>query len=823
MHGDKLVLASWSAKPYEDMQCRKPNEFLMSKPKSPARAKRSSPLRDKPADKTPADKLPTAGAPTAGAGASAGQYPQFTDQEALDFHSQGQPGKLAIAPTKPMVTQRDLALAYSPGVAAPVQAIAREPEAIYDYTARGNLVAVVSNGTAILGLGHLGAGAAKPVMEGKAVLFKRFADVDAIDLEVNTTDADAFVQAIAPLELSFGGINLEDVRAPDCFLIEQQLREKMEIPVFHDDQHGTAIIAMAGLINALYLTQRSLDQIKLVVNGAGAAGIACLELAKAMGLKATQAILCDSRGVLYRGREQGLNQWKSAHLADTKARTLGDALEGADVFFGLSVKGALSGAMLKRMARNPVVFAMANPEPEMRPEEIMAHRPDAIIATGRSDYPNQVNNVLGFPYIFRGALDVRARQINNEMKLACAHALALLAREDVPDEVAMAYQTQRPRFGRHYLIPAPFDPRLISDIPPAVAKAAMDSGVARLPMVDMHAYRDRLSARLDPAASIRQGIIAKARRAPKRMIFTEGEQEQVIRAALAYKDMGLGEPILIGTYDIVQETMQALGLGNRTDLLIANTRASERTDAYTAYLYDKLQRQGALKRDCQRAVSNDRNIYAACMLALGDADAMVTGVTRHYSIALKEICSVIEVQDGKRMIGVSVAIMRGRTVIVADTNVIDMPSSEELADIACQAAATARALGFEPRVAFLSYSNFGQPEGERSVYMSAAVKLLDQRGVDFEYEGEMAADVALNPAARTPYPFCRLTGPANVLIMPAVHSASISTKMLEELGGATVIGPMLIGLQKSVQIVRMNCPASELLHMAAVASVGLEA
>lgn len=746
----------------------------------------------------------------------------FTDQEALRFHTRGKPGKLEIVPTKPMATQRDLSLAYSPGVAVPVKVIAENPDASYDYTARGNMVAVISNGTAILGLGNLGALASKPVMEGKAVLFKRFADVDSIDLEVDTEDTEEFINAVRFLSPSFGGINLEDIKAPDCFVIEQRLREVMDIPVFHDDQHGTAIICAAGLINALHLTGRDIKTAKIVVNGAGAAGIACLELIKAMGLPNENAILCDTKGVIYKGRSEGMNQWKSAHSVDTDRRTLAEALEGADVFLGLSVKGAVNEAMIKSMADRPIIFAMANPDPEITPEDVARIRDDAIMATGRSDYPNQVNNVLGFPYIFRGALDVRASTINDAMKIACAEALAMLARADVPDEVATAYSGERPRFGPDYIIPVPFDPRLVVEIPVAVAQAAMDSGVARKPIVDMDHYREQLSARLNPAARSLQIIINKARKQPKRMIFAEGEQEQVIRAAVAFKDMGLGDPILIGTEKIVREQMYSLGLHERTDITIHDTRLSTRQDAYTDFLYKRLQRRGRLYRDVQRLVSNDRNIYGACMLANGDADAMVTGVTRNYSIALEEVREVIDPRPGHRVIGVTMMIARGRTVMVSDTNVIDMPSGEELADIAEQTARMTRALGNEPRVAMLAYSTFGHPEGDRSVYVREAVRLLDQRKVDFEYEGEMAADVALNRTAMKLYPFCRLSEPANVLVMPAIHSASISTKMLEELGGATMIGPILLGLEHSVQIARIGSTATEILNMAAIAAYGLE-
>ena len=747
----------------------------------------------------------------------------FTDAEALRFHSRGKPGKLEISPTKPMATQRDLSLAYSPGVAVPVQAIADNPNASYDYTSRGNMVAVISNGTAILGLGNLGALASKPVMEGKAVLFKRFADVDSIDLEVDTEDPTAFVDAVKHLGPSFGGINLEDIKAPDCFIIEQQLRELMDIPVFHDDQHGTAIICAAGLINALHLTGRDIKDIKICVNGAGSAGIACLELIKAMGLPHENAVLCDTKGVIYQGRKEGMNQWKSAHAVNTKSRSLEDAMAGADVFLGLSVKGAVTKEMVAAMAPNPIIFAMANPDPEITPEEVSAVHDDAIMATGRSDYPNQVNNVLGFPYIFRGALDVRATTINDEMKIACAEALAMLAREDVPDEVAAAYQGERPRFGPRYIIPVPFDPRLISVIPPAVARAAMDSGVARAPIVDLENYQERLKARLDPAASSLQIIMNKSKQNAKRMIFAEGEQEQVIRAAIAYKDSGLGEPILVGTQEIVRANMAQLGLDGRDDIEIRDTRTSGKIEAYADFLYSRLQRHGKLYNDCQRMVANDRNIFGACALAQGDGDAMVTGVTRSYSSILEEISQVIEPRTNQRVMGISMLIARGgRTVLVSDTNVIDMPSSEELADIATQTAATARALGHEPRVAMLAYSTFGHPEGDRSVYVREAVRLLDERKVDFEYEGEMAADVALNREAMTRYPFNRLSEPANVLVMPAIHSASISTKMLEELGGATLIGPILVGLEHPVQIARIGATSTEVLNMAAIAGYGLE-
>ncbi|GHD15769.1 NADP-dependent malic enzyme [Tianweitania populi] len=745
--------------------------------------------------------------------------PSVSPQEALDFHAQGRPGKLEINPTKPMATQRDLSLAYSPGVAVPVKAIAEDPSKAFDYTTKGNMVAVISNGTAILGLGNLGALASKPVMEGKSVLFKRFADVDSIDLEVDTEDADAFINAVRYLGPSFGGINLEDIKAPECFIIEQKLRELMDIPVFHDDQHGTAIIATAGLINALAITGRDMKSAKLVCNGAGAAGIACIELVKSLGFTPENVILCDTKGVVYQGRTEGMNQWKSAHAVPTDKRTLAEALDGADIFFGLSAKGALTPAMVQSMAKNPIIFAMANPDPEITPEEVAEIRTDAIMATGRSDYPNQVNNVLGFPYIFRGALDVRATTINDEMKVAAAQALADLAREDVPDEVAAAYQGSRPRFGPNYIIPVPFDPRLISAIPVAVAKAAMDSGVAGKPLADLERYRQQLSARRDPIASTLQRIVDSVRRKPKRVVFAEGEEEQVMRAAVSYVNQELGTAILIGRDDVIRENAAQAGVDlDKPGIEVINARLSRRNGFYADYLYERLQRRGFLLRDCQRLINNDRNYFGATMVALGDADAMVTGVTRNYSTVLEDVRNVIDARPGHRVIGASIVLSRGRTVIVADTAVHDMPNAVEIADIAEETAGFARRMGYEPRVALLAYSTFGHPQGERSERIQEAVKILDKRRVDFEYDGEMAADVALNPKAMAQYPFCRLSGPANVLVMPAFHSASIATKMLQELGGSTVIGPLLVGLNKPVQIVPLNARDSDLVNMAAIAA-----
>ncbi|MGF1456948.1 MAG: NADP-dependent malic enzyme [Alphaproteobacteria bacterium] len=745
----------------------------------------------------------------------------FTEDEALAFHNTGKPGKLEITATKPMATQRDLSLAYSPGVAVPVQAIAEEPEKAFDYTTRGNMVAVISNGTAILGLGNLGALASKPVMEGKAVLFKRFADVDSIDLEVDTDDVDRFIDAVALLGPSFGGVNLEDIKAPECFVIEDRLREQMDIPVFHDDQHGTAIISAAGILNALDLTRRSIKESTVVVNGAGAAGIAVLELLKAMGLPHGNAILCDSKGVIYQGRTEGMNQWKSAHAVDTSARTLEEAMDGSDIFIGLSVKGAVTREMAISMADKPIIFAMANPDPEIMPEEVAEIRPDAIMATGRSDYPNQVNNVLGFPYIFRGALDVRATRINDAMKIAAVEALADLARSDVPDEVARAYRGRRLTYGPDYIIPAPFDPRLISHVPPAVAKAAMDSGVARRPIRDFRQYRMALSARLDPTATFLNAIMEQVRGAPKDMVFAEGEEAMVIRAAVAYQEAGLGRAILVGRDDVITANREALGISPEIAFEVRNARSFDKAPRYIERLYERLQRRGHLQRDIQRLVNNDRNVFGAAMVAYGDADAMVTGVTRRYATAFADIRQVVDPMPRQRLIGMSIILARGRTIFVADTSVTEMPTPDELADITIQVARTARQFGYTPRVAVLSSSTFGHPAGPRSTDMRDAVRVLDERQVDFEYDGEMTPAIALNAEGLALYPFARLSGPANVLVMPATHSAMISSTMLQELGGCTVLGPFLVGLEKPVQIVQIGATVNDILNTAAMAALDL--
>lgn len=743
----------------------------------------------------------------------------FTDQEALDFHQFPTPGKLSVTASKPMATQRDLSLAYSPGVAVPVLAIAENEDLAYDYTSKGNVVAVISNGTAILGLGNLGALASKPVMEGKSVLFKRFADIDSIDIEMSSTDIEEIITTVKNISPTFGGINLEDIKSPECFIIESRLKELCDIPVFHDDQHGTAIIAAAGLINACEITGRKMSDLKVAVSGAGAAGLSCISLIKSLGVKHENVLVCDREGVVYQGRTSGMDQFKSAHAVPTDKRTLAEAMEGADCFLGLSAKGAVTKEMVASMAKNPIIFAMANPDPEIRPEEIYEVRDDAIVATGRSDYPNQVNNVLGFPYIFRGALDVRARTINEEMKLAAAKALAELAREDVPDEVMAAYHGRQLKFGPNYIIPTPFDPRLIASIPPAVAQAAIETGVARKPIEDMAAYKTKLAQRLDPTASLLQNLQSTVRANPRTIVFCEGEDPAVIRAAVQFQQLELGKSILVGREELVKRNMQLVGIDPDYEIQIHNARLSEKNFEYTEFLYKRMQRQGYLLRDCQRLVNNDRNVFGACMVANGDADGLVTGVTRTAHQARREIMYAIDGRRKQRPIGVSMLISKNRTLFIADTSVTEMPEAEELAQIAVQAAGCAKRLGFTPRVAFVAYSTFGRPMGERSEKCREAVAILDRRqDIDFEYEGEMSVDVALDEDARKLYPFSRLSRPANVLIMPAIHSAIISTKLVEALSEATVLGPMLVGLTKSVQICSLNAPVSEIVTAATLAA-----
>ena len=741
------------------------------------------------------------------------------DQEALAFHANGRPGKLEITATKPLMSQHDLSLAYSPGVAAPCLAIEADPDTAYDYTAKGNVIAVISNGTAVLGLGDIGAAASKPVMEGKAVLFKKFADIDGLDLEVDTKDTEKFVEAVAMLAPSFGGINLEDIKSPECFIIEQQLRERLEIPVFHDDQHGTAIIAAAGLINALHLTGRDISDISVVSNGAGAASIACVELFKSMGVPHENIILVDRSGVIYQGREASMNQWKSAHAVKTDARTLEDALVGADVFLGLSVAGAVTPKMVETMAERPIIFAMANPVPEIMPEDAKKVRPDAIIATGRSDYPNQVNNVLGFPYIFRGALDVRASKINEEMKIAAAEAIAMLAREDVPDAVAEAYGGQVLQYGEDYIIPAPFDPRLISAVSSAVAAAAMDSGVARKPIEDLERYRRDLSARLDPTASTLQVIFDRISANRKRVVFAEGEEEKVIRAAMAFRNAGYGEPILVGREHRIRETIEKLGLEGAEDIPVTNAKVSDHNEQYIDFLYKKLQREGALRRDCQRMVNLDRNVFGACMVLKGHADAMVTGVTRSFQPSFDQVTRVISPRKGKDFLATSMIVSRGRTVFIGDVSVHERPNGEQIADIAEAIASKARQMGHTPRVAILSFTNFGSPQSDITAEARRAIEILDKRKPDFEYDGEMSADVALDyELMKSRYPFCRLSGPANILVMPGLHSANIAFELIQNLTEGSVIGPIMLGAEKPFQVVQMGASVNDLVQAAALAA-----
>ncbi len=743
---------------------------------------------------------------------------KFTRDEALAFHMEPVPGKWEVNATVPMATQRDLSLAYSPGVAVPCSEISENPELAYDYTNKGNLVAVISNGSAVLGLGNLGALGSKPVMEGKSVLFKRFADVNSIDIELDTQDPDEFCRAVKLMGPTFGGINLEDIKAPECFIIEQRLKDEMDIPVFHDDQHGTAVICAAGLINALYLSDKKIEDVKIVLNGAGAAGIACIELLKFMGARHENCIVCDTKGVIFQGRTEGMNQWKSAHAAKTKSRTLAEALDGADVFIGVSVKGAVTQEMLKTMAKDPVIFAMANPDPEITPEEAHEVRVDAIVATGRSDYPNQVNNVLGFPYLFRGALDIHARAINEEMKIACATALAELAREDVPDEVAVAYGKEL-KFGRDYIIPTPFDPRLIFRVPPAVAKAGMQTGAARRPIIDLPNYELSLKSRMDPTASILQGMHVRARSNQATMIFAEGDDPRVLRAAVTYQRGGLGKSLVVGRDEDVKSKLEDLGLADAiNELEVVNAAKTEHLESYKDFLYDRLKRKGFDPADVHRIASRDRHVFAALMLAHGHGDGLVTGVTRKSAIVLDRINHVFDANADNGVTGVTALIHKGRIILISDTLVQEWPNEKDLADIAENAAVVARQLGLEPRVAFVSFSTFGHPVSERAEKMYLAPAELDARSVNFEYEGEMTADVALNMKAMEAYPFCRLTGPANILVVPARHSASISVKLMQEMAGATVIGPILTGIDKSIQICSTASNATDILNMAVLAS-----
>ena len=742
----------------------------------------------------------------------------YSDKEALDFHTNEKSGKIEINSSKPMTTKRDLALAYSPGVAAPVKAIAENPDLAYEYTTKGNLVAVISNGSAILGLGNLGAVASKPVMEGKAVLFKRFADIDSIDLEIDSNDTNEIINSIKNFSKSFGGINLEDIAAPDCFVIEEKLKEILDIPVFHDDQHGTAIITTAALINAVDIAKKDLKKIKIVINGAGAAAMACANLFKSSGVPQKNITMLDRKGVIYRGRDN-LNQWKSAHAVETKNRTLSDAIDSADVFLGLSAAGALKKEMVKKMAKNPIIFACANPDPEITPEQVEEVRKDAIIATGRSDYPNQVNNLIGFPYIFRGALDVRAKTINEEMKTAAADAIAKLAREIVPEEVVAAMGGETPSYGKEYIIPSTFDPRLISVIPVAVARAAMSSGVARKNIENFDIYSEQLKQRLDPSVTIMQGINSKIKKNKKRVVFADGEDENTLKAAIAFKNSNLGTPIIVAKEKVVKERLKEIGYGENFDIEIVNSTKKDKREKYVNFLFKKLQREeGLLERDCDRMVRNDRVIWGSCMVACGDADAMVTGNTRRYAQSLQKIKKVVEPRPGEIMFGLNMVVNKGKTVFIGDTSVHEYPTSEQLAEIAISAARVVRLFGFDPKVAFLSHSTFGQPLTSRTKHIRDAVEILKNKEVDFKFDGDMQPDVALNNEYADLYPFSEIVGKANILIMPGQHSATISHKMMKSLGGAKVIGPLLIGLGQPIEIAPLRSSTSDILNLASVAA-----
>jgi malate dehydrogenase (oxaloacetate-decarboxylating)(NADP+) len=742
----------------------------------------------------------------------------YTDKEALDFHRHNKPGKIEISSSKNMTTKRDLALAYSPGVAAPVREISKNPDAAFDYTSKGNLVAVISNGSAILGMGNLGALASKPVMEGKAVLFKRFADIDSIDLEIESSDPDEIINSIKNFAPSFGGINLEDIAAPDCFIIEEKLKKILDIPVFHDDQHGTAIITTAALINALDINKKDINNIKIVVNGAGASAMACTNLFKKSGVPQKNITMIDRKGVIFKGRDN-LNQWKSSHAIDTDKRTLDDAIENADVFLGLSAKGALTKDMVKKMSKNPIIFACANPDPEITPEEVEEVRNDAIIATGRSDYPNQVNNLIGFPYIFRGALDVRSKTINEEMKVAAAHAIANLAKEDVPDEVVAAMGGERPHYGKDYIIPSTFDPRLISVIPAAVAKAAIDTGVARIKIDNFDTYKDQLKQRLDPTVTILQGVNTYIKKKQKRVIFADGEDENTLKAAIAFKNSKLGIPILVGKEELIKDQIKKIGYNENFDIEIVNSKDTLKREKYVKYLFKKLQREkGMLEWDCDRLIRNDRVIWASCMVACGDADAMVTGNTRRYSSSLEKVIKVVNPRTGEIMFGLNLVVNRGKTIFICDTSVIEYPDARQLAEMAKSAARVVRLFGFDPKIAFLSHSTFGEPATDRTKRLSDAVKILKKDNVDFKFDGEMQPDVALEEIYKELYPFSKIVGNANVLIMPSQHSAAISYKMIKSMSRAKVIGPLLIGLGLPIEIAPLRSSTSDIINLASIAA-----
>ncbi len=741
-------------------------------------------------------------------------------QEALDYHSSGRKGKIEVITTKPCATSRDLSLAYSPGVAEPCLEIEKNPDMAYEYTAKGNLVAVVSNGTAVLGLGDIGAMAGKPVMEGKGVLFKRFADVDVFDIELNTKDSDELIRTVKLLEPTFGGINLEDIKGPECFYIEEKLKEIMDIPVFHDDQHGTAIISAAGMINALELVGKKIENAKIVVNGAGAAGIACAQLAITMGIDKNKVILCDTKGVIYKGRTEGMNVYKERLAADTDARTLEEALVDADIFFGVSAKGAVTPTMLKTMAKDPIVFAMANPDPEITPPEAKAVRGDVIIGTGRSDYNNQVNNVLCFPFLFRGALDTHASAINDEMKLAAVHALAKLAKEDVPDSVRRAYGGEEITFGREYLIPKPFDPRVLLHVAPAVAQAAMDSGVARRPIVDMDKYKERLEAMQGRSKEIMRTMINKAKSNPKRLVFPEGDEEKILRAAQIIIDEGIAKPILLGNEMEIRAKIAELHL-DLNGIEIVDPVTYERRGEYIDAMFAKRQRRGVTRAEAKGKIKNNRHYFGSMMVEMGDADVVLSGINHHYPETIRPALEIIGKKEGlSKVHGLYMMVTKKQAVFFADTTVNIEPTAEELAETAILTAEKAKQFDVVPKVAMLSFSNYGSSDHPLCMKVKKATALVKEQVPDLIVDGEVQGNVALDPElTAAQYPFSQLKGDANVFIFPDLNSGNISYKLLNKLGEAEAVGPILMGMKKPVHVLQRGDDVSDIVNMAAVAVV----
>ena len=739
-------------------------------------------------------------------------------QEALDYHSMGRKGKVEVVSSKPCQTQRDLSLAYTPGVAEPCLEIHANPEDAYKYTAKGNLVGVVSKGTAVLGLGDIGALAGKPVLEGKGVLFKRFADIDVFDIELNTHNADEIIKAVQLLEPTFGGINLEDIKAPECFYIEEELKKTMNIPVFHDDQHGTAIISGAALVNALEIQGKKIDQVRVVFSGAGAAGIACAKLYERLGVRRENMMLVDTKGVVYRGRIEGMNKYKEYFANQTNARSLADAIKGADVFCGVSAKGVLSKEMVKSMADKPVVFAMANPDPEITYDDATSVRDDIIMATGRSDFPNQVNNVLGFPFIFRGTLDVRATSINDEMKIAASRALAKLAKEDVPDNVLKAYGKKRIEFGKEYIIPKPFDPRVLFWEATAVAKAAMDTGVAKKPIADFEKYRDELEARLGKSREVMRFYINKAKSEPKRIVFPEGEEDKILRAAQVLVDEGIAKPILLGAPDAVNQHIKDLGLDLK-DVEIIRPRKSPRFEEYVSALYNLRKRKGMTSASANQLLKNNYNVYGMMMVEMGDADGLISGLTEHYPETIRPALQIIGTRPGVRKIcGAYMMVFKNRTVFISDATVNIEPDAEDLADIALLTAEKALYMNVVPRVAMLSFSNFGSTQHPLTEKVRKAVEIIRKKAPNLVVEGEMMADTALDPdIVSEVFPFSEIKGDANVLICPDLTSANIAYKVLAKLGGATAIGPMLLGIRKPVYLLVPGCDVNDIVNITAVA------